>query len=264
MSAGYFAQHRAEALDPERTVLEEALDGAAGLGERSVRTALGCFLFRGDDVFKRVSILSGGEKTRVALLKLLLNPPNLLLLDEPTTHLDMASIDALTAALQDYSGTLLFVSHDVHFIRSIGGTVYHIHNRGVTPYAGNYDYYLDRTSESDARAGLTAGLRTTQKLSSPDRSDSKPGLREIREQRRREADERKAAAKARREAEAEYHRVEQEITRLEERQSEITHLLQGQSQPDIPLHRELIELSEKLHAFNVRWEELAEILADSD
>ena len=105
VTIGYFAQHRTEMLNPQRTVLEEALTDTAGIGEQGARTVLGSFLFRGDDVFKRVSVLSGGEKSRLALVKLLLQPPNLLLLDEPTTHLDMPSIDALIRALQPYEGT---------------------------------------------------------------------------------------------------------------------------------------------------------------
>jgi len=264
VTAGYFAQHRAEALDPERTVLEEALEGVLGVGETAVRTALGCFLFRGDDVFKRVAVLSGGEKTRLALIKLLLDPPNLLLLDEPTTHLDMPSIEALTQALAVYEGTLLVVSHDVHFIRSLGGLVLHVHDRKVTRYAGNYDYYLEKSAASDARSGLTAGVGPGPVTLEPAKPRQRQGLKEIKEEKRRQQERARQAAKARREAEAEYHRVEAEITRLEQRQQEITHTLQGQQQPDIQLHRELVDLSEKLHNFNQQWEELAEALASED
>ena len=97
---GYYSQYRVEMLKLERTVLEEALDTPQRITEQFVRTVLGCFLFRGDDVFKRVSVLSGGEKSRLALVKLLLDPPNLLLMDEPTTHLDLTSVKALVAALE--------------------------------------------------------------------------------------------------------------------------------------------------------------------
>ncbi|HET6406805.1 MAG TPA: ABC-F family ATP-binding cassette domain-containing protein, partial [Chthoniobacteraceae bacterium] len=104
VSIGYFAQHRTDMLDTKRTVLAEALSEAPEVGEQAARTVLGSFLFRGDDVFKTVGVLSGGEKSRLALVKLLLKPPNLILLDEPTTHLDMPSIDALIRALDQYEG----------------------------------------------------------------------------------------------------------------------------------------------------------------
>src|SRR5690606_31935743 len=115
-----------ETLDVKRTVLEEAMQIPEHVPEQTVRTILGSFLFKGDDVFKNVGILSGGEKSRLALVKLLLAPPNLLLIDEPTTHLDMSSIDALVTALGQYTGTMIFVSHDVHFIKALASTVIHI------------------------------------------------------------------------------------------------------------------------------------------
>ncbi len=116
---------------------------------------LGSFLFRGDDVFKPVSVLSGGEKSRLALVKLLLDPPNLLLMDEPTTHLDLASVDALIEALQPYEGTLIFISHDVHFIRVLANHVVRVENGRLRHFTGGYQYYLDKTSQS-ARAALTS------------------------------------------------------------------------------------------------------------
>src|SRR5205814_6581644 len=114
---GYFSQNRIDVLNPKLTVLQSELDSPKPVPEQTALTVLGSFLFRGDDVFKSVAVLSGGEKSRLALVKLLLDPPNLLLMDEPTTHLDIGSIDALIAALKQYHGTLIFISHDVHFIR---------------------------------------------------------------------------------------------------------------------------------------------------
>src|SRR5580692_9189549 len=115
VEAGYFSQHRAEMFKAGRTVLEQALDTQRNHTEQTVRTVLGSFLFRGDAVFKKVEVLSGGEKSRLGLARLLLDPPNLLLLDEPTTHLDMASVDVLVKALKKFEGTICFISHDVYF-----------------------------------------------------------------------------------------------------------------------------------------------------
>jgi ATP-binding cassette subfamily F protein 3 len=156
VKVGYFAQHRVEMLDPRQTVLESALDAPNPVPEQTARTVLGSFLFRGDDVFKPVAVLSGGEKSRLALVKLLLDPPNLLLMDEPTTHLDVGSIDALIGALKQYEGTFIFISHDVHFIRAIAKTVLHISAGRLTPYAGDYDYYLEKSRATSAREALTA------------------------------------------------------------------------------------------------------------
>ena len=155
VKSGYYSQNRIDVLRPELTVLEEALDTPQRVTEEFVRTVLGCFLFRGDDVFKKVSVLSGGEKSRLALVKLLLDPPNLLLMDEPTTHLDIPSIDALAAALDQYEGTLIFISHDVYFIRALANHVVRVSGGQLTHYPGDYQYYLDKTAATSARAGLT-------------------------------------------------------------------------------------------------------------
>ena len=133
VQSGYFSQYRTETLDMSRTVLDEASDTPQRVTEQYIRTVLGSFLFRGDDVFKKVNVLSGGEKSRLALVKLLLNPPNLLLMDEPTTHLDMPSIDALVKALKEYTGTLVFISHDVYFIRALANKVLHVNAGVLTP-----------------------------------------------------------------------------------------------------------------------------------
>ena len=153
--SGYFAQHRAAMLNLNHTVLQEALDTPQRVSEQFVRTVLGSFLFRGDDVFKPVSVLSGGEKSRLALVKLLLDPPNLLLMDEPTTHLDLASVDALIDALEQFEGTLIFISHDVHFIRLLANHVVRVENGRLRHFTGGYQYYLDKTSQS-ARVALTS------------------------------------------------------------------------------------------------------------
>src|SRR5438067_6204814 len=183
-------------LDPKMTVLETARDMPNPVSEQVARTVLGSFLFRGDDVFKTTAVLSGGEKTRLALVRLLLDPPNLLLMDEPTTHLDVGSIDALIGALGQYEGTLIFISHDVYFIRAVAKTVLHISAGQLTPYAGDYDYYLDKSRATSARFALTAGEKL-QNAQPAELVAAKPaaavaGLREIRQQKRAEAEVRKA------------------------------------------------------------------------
>jgi ATP-binding cassette subfamily F protein 3 len=152
---GYFSQHRAGTLDPTRTVLEEVLASAPLLREDEARGVLGSFMFRKEEIYKLTGVLSGGEKSRLNLIKFLVDPPNLLLMDEPTTHLDINTVESLTLALERYEGTLIFISHDVHFIRKLATKVLHVNAGEITPYAGPYDYFLEKTGAlADARAAL--------------------------------------------------------------------------------------------------------------
>jgi len=154
---GYFSQHRSATLDPEKTVMEEVLASAPTMREDEARAILGSFLFRKDDIFKKTEVLSGGEKTRLNLIKFLVDPPNLLLMDEPTTHLDIHTVESLTLALEGYQGTLVFISHDVHFIRHLATKVLHVNAGKITSYVGGYDYFLEKTGAlDDERAALTA------------------------------------------------------------------------------------------------------------
>ncbi len=153
---GYFSQHRTDSLNEDNTVLDEVMAANKTLAEDEVRAVLGSFLFRRADVDKRIRVLSGGEKSRLNLVKFLVDPPNLLLMDEPTTHLDINSIDALVQGLKKYTGTLVFISHDVHFIRSLAETTLHINNGAVTRYTGGYDYFIEKSGLEDDRAAVTA------------------------------------------------------------------------------------------------------------
>jgi len=145
---GYFSQTRTDVLNPENTVLGEAYTAAPEkMTQTIIRTILSLFLFKGDDAEKRVKILSGGEKSRLILAKLLMNPPNFLLLDEPTTHLDVDAVDALIKALTEYEGTLVFISHDIHFVRSMSNVVYEVKQGAVRKFYGDFDYYLEKQKE---------------------------------------------------------------------------------------------------------------------
>jgi ATP-binding cassette subfamily F protein 3 len=155
---GYYSQHRSASLDPDKNVLEEVLAAAPAMNEDEARGVLGSFMFRKEEIYKPTTVLSGGEKSRLNLIKFLVDPPNLLLMDEPTTHLDIQTVESLTMALERYDGTLVFISHDVHFIKKLATKVLHVNAGQITPYAGGYDYFLEKTgSLLDARAALTAG-----------------------------------------------------------------------------------------------------------
>ncbi|MBI2118783.1 MAG: ABC-F family ATP-binding cassette domain-containing protein [Elusimicrobia bacterium] len=149
VKVGYFSQHRTEMLHAEKTVLEEALDNKRHLPEQMVRTILGSFLFPGNAVFKKVEVLSGGEKSRLALVKILLDPPNVLLMDEPTTHLDLDSVEALIISLKEFEGTLCFISHDLYFINALANHIVHVDEGQVTLYPGNYEYFERRRKQKE-------------------------------------------------------------------------------------------------------------------
>ncbi|HWM83653.1 MAG TPA: ABC-F family ATP-binding cassette domain-containing protein, partial [Pseudolabrys sp.] len=144
---GYFAQHAMDLLDGERTVFEELEYAFPQAGQGSLRTLAGCFGFSGDDVEKRCRVLSGGEKARLVMAKMLYDPPNFLVLDEPTNHLDMATKEMLVAALADYEGTMLFVSHDRRFLAALSNRVLELTPDGVHAYGGGYTEYVARTGQ---------------------------------------------------------------------------------------------------------------------
>jgi ATP-binding cassette subfamily F protein 3 len=270
-------------LNASHTVLDSARDMPNPVSEQTARTVLGSFLFPGDDVFKTVAVLSGGEKSRLALVRLLLDPPNLLLMDEPTTHLDVGSIDALIGALKQYHGTLIFISHDVHFIRAIATSVLHVTaspagaGARLTFYPGDYDYYLDKSKATSARTALTAGhdvpvvnrLAAASKLQSDLTTDgvavakvrkqTVPGLRKQKAQKRLEAESRNAIAKARREKEKRVHELEMKIAALEGQQKELAAALEDPAAYTpggraTTINRDLSALSHDLARLTAEWE----------
>jgi ATP-binding cassette, subfamily F, member 3 len=262
---GYFAQNRLDNLNPNVTVLDNVMELRTNenqLTEQQARAILGAFLFRKDDVHKPIGVLSGGEKSRLALARLLVKPPNLLLMDEPTTHLDIASIDALLGALQNYEGTLIFISHDVHFIRALAQNVLHVHSGRLTPYAGNYDYYLEKSKASDARAALTAGFtdaRPKQAPPAPVNGSAPPDASATK----------KPTPNQLRKFREQVGQLEKRVVELETRQAEITAALEApETYADKGqfhhLNRELAEVVDKITAATKEWENAATKLLEME
>jgi ATP-binding cassette subfamily F protein 3 len=235
------------------------------LTEQQARAILGAFLFRKDDVHKKVSVLSGGEKSRLALARLLVKPPNLLLMDEPTTHLDIASIDALVGALQEFDGTFIFISHDVYFIRALAQSVLHVHSGRLTPYAGNYDYYLEKSRAKNERAALTAGFTDArpQQANGMVRAPSTMPA-----QRAGEATPaRRPSTSGVKKLRIEVGRLEEEVAKLEAKQNELTAALEAPETYTEPgkaqhLNRELSAVVDQLGAATAAWEKAAGELAE--
>ncbi|WP_414663364.1 ABC-F family ATP-binding cassette domain-containing protein [Horticoccus sp. 23ND18S-11] len=263
---GYFAQNRLDNLHADATVFENVMELRTNenqLTEQQARAILGAFLFRKDDVHKPVGVLSGGEKSRLALARILVKPPNLLLMDEPTTHLDIQSIDSLIGALKAYEGTLIFISHDVHFIRALDATVLHVHSGRLTPYAGNYDYYLEKSKASDARAALTAGFTDARPVQAPANLKSqisnlkspsktaKPSPNEIRKFREHVG------------------QLEKKVVELETKQAEITADLEApETYADKGkfhhLNRELSTIVDQINTATAEWEDAATKLTEME
>jgi len=259
VSVGYFSQQRVDLLNLENSVLDEAMEKVKSqVHTQDVRGMLGTFLFRGDDVFKKVKVLSGGEKSRLALVKLLLSPPNLMLLDEPTTHLDMPSIDAVIQALKDYTGTLIFVSHDLHFIRALAKRTIRIESGRSTDFPGDYDYYLWKSGSASEKGGLVEGLRDAR----PTEHSAGPGKNKAvsaKERRRINAESQKKARQERNKMEQRVARLEKEILSLEDEQTEVNELLANPESYNDPekgkaLNEKAARIARRLKERNYEWE----------
>jgi ATP-binding cassette subfamily F protein 3 len=252
VTAEYYAQHQLEALDPGHTVLQSLEVAAAGRIDRQrARTVLGSFLFPGDEVDKKVAVLSGGEKARLALCRLLVRPANLLLLDEPTNHLDLLGREVLEDALDEYDGTLIFVSHDRYFMNRVATSIGEVGKGRVESYPGDYDTFLEHASRAAAEA--TPG--SIPESAGDDR-------RRRRELRRAEAEERNRLYRERKVVQDELNRVEAEIGAAERALEEVG---AWQSDPGTysdpekaaRLARERTAIEADLERLYARWEELA-------
>ncbi len=245
---GYYDQEH-HVLHMDKTIFDEISDDYPTLTNTQIRNTLAAFLFTGDDVYKRISDLSGGERGRVSLAKLMLSEANFLILDEPTNHLDIASKEILEKALNDYSGTVLYVSHDRYFINQTATRILDLVNRSFVNYIGNYDYYLEKKEE------LTAAYTDAPVLSvKPAASESETKL-DWKAQKEAQAKERKRMN--------DLKKTEERIAKLEERDGEIDELM---TQEDVYTNsmkcRELSEEKEKiaaeLESLYELWETLAE------
>jgi ATP-binding cassette, subfamily F, member 3 len=243
---GYYDQNQAD-LSSNKRVLDELWDAYPEKTEREIRTVLGNFLFSGDDVLKPVSALSGGEKARLALAKLMMQKANFLILDEPTNHLDLDSKEVLENALIEYPGTILFVSHDRYFINRIATKIYELSSDGITEYLGDYDYYIAKKAEMLELQRLASEKRTDR---SYEESSSKLSY-----------EQEKEAKKLERQRKRRIEEIETEISELEQ---QIAHIDEQLCDPNIyqdhekvqQLTKENEEMKDKLEKLLEEWETL--------
>ena len=243
---GYYDQEH-HVLDMNKTIFEEMSDTYPYLTNTEIRNVLAAFLFTGDDVFQPIHTLSGGERGRVSLAKLMLSEANFLILDEPTNHLDITSKEILEKALNSYTGTLLYVSHDRYFINQTATRILDLTNQAMVNYIGNYDYYLEKKEELTKIYAPESGNVVPEETVSSTKLDWKQKKEEQARQRKRENDLKKTEA---------------EIEKLETRDREID---EEMNKPEIAvnvsecvrLSKEKAEIAEKLEVLYEKWEELA-------
>jgi ATP-binding cassette, subfamily F, member 3 len=248
----YFAQDQYKELDPEARILEDLGEMSPSSTQTDLRSLLGCFLFSGDDVFKRIGVLSGGERNRYALLKMLLHPANFLLLDEPTNHLDIRAKDVLLEALEKYTGTVVFVSHDRYFIDKLSTRVFEIGEGKVEIYPGNYEDYLWR--KQGGAAQLQEQTAKSAGLSVAPTNGNQPPIAEAAEPKTKRMNPIK-----RKQMEDRLHELEREIAQTEATIAQCETRLQNFVSADETqrLGQELSQSKGNLQGLMKEWEELS-------
>lgn len=258
VATAYFAQHQLELLDPSKTVWEEVFSLAKDESLSFLRGLLGAFLFSGEDIEKKVSVLSGGEKSRLVLAKMLMRPANFLLLDEPTNHLDMAAREVLEKALQEFEGTICLTTHDRHLINAIGNKVVEVNNGRLSPYLGNYDEYLYKKGLEKAGAEK----EFLEKSSAPETTGRESPVRKTKEQKRYEAKVRnrffrqtQALRQRTREIESALDRASQDMQAIEAKLADPEVYRKGENISDlVKFHG---DLKKRTEALTSEWETLS-------
>lgn len=255
-TVGYYAQHQLDMLDPAKNVYDEVFSSATESHIPRIRDVLGAFQFSGDDAFKPIKVLSGGEKARVSLAKILLSPVNFLIMDEPTNHLDLVSVEALEQALTNYEGTLLLISHDRYFLDKIVGRVVELKGGRLTEYLGNYSDYLTKRKRESAEVAI-----------SETRERSSAAGRKTKDRKRLEAEARQAISRERNRLEKEIEEIERKIDGLEIRKKEIeAELALPETYQDadqvVTLQKEYAQLKEDLEISYAGWEKSKTDLED--
>lgn len=253
---GFFAQHQLDALEGENEIIEEMRGFVYQKGEAYVRGILGSFLFSGDDVFKHIKVLSGGEKSRVALAKTLLTASNFLLLDEPTNHLDIQSIQILSEALRKYDGTYIIVSHDRYFLKSVANKIWYIEDQLLKEYPGTYDefeFHLGQKGKS-----ITGGTVTKKPVAVAPKPKGKSDYHKEKEKKRKE-----------RKLQRDLEKIEAKIMELEEKRSE---LIGSMADPEMStqfdklaeLQKEVDAVDKELGPAQVEWERICEEIENNE
>lgn len=248
----FYAQHQLEALHVDNEILQELQQAGSGKTDTELRNVLGCFLFSNDDVFKKIKVLSGGEKSRVALAKTLISEANFLLLDEPTNHLDMQSVNILIQALQQYEGTFITVSHDRHFIRGVANKIWYIEDHQIKEYPGSYEEYVYWKSQQE-ELKVQTGSDKKQKTENKKKSYSDTELNQAKNELKKK--------------EQQLAQIEEHILKIEASKS----MMEGQmADPEVfsdsakleTINKEYQKLKEEEERLNSQWEMLVEEIGE--